>query len=355
MKKIKILLVLLILVGCSNNVIEPVLEEITEVVVLEYGENISMDPSDYTQREATDEEEVIFELVIKDTEEVVSLEEMIEVGSYTLSIYIGEYHTTVVDVEVTDTTAPVITGVVALETNHGEEIDLLKDIELFDLSQCDVSVNDIDFNESGEFELVYTAKDMYDNISTEKTTLTILEEVEETTTGSTSSGSSSNSGSTSGSSGSTGGTSRGDSSTGSGGSSTTTPSTPTPTTPTFTSSDTSAEAEMLASLNAERAKLGLSPLVYSSSIYEGCKIRAMELTELYSHSRPNGGSWADVAPNVWAENISYSSINYSGSYAVGRFMDSEVHRSNMMSSSYTNFACKRVVYNGIAYWVQLFG
>lgn len=112
---------------------------------------------------------------------------------------------------------------------------------------------------------------------------------------------------------------------------------------------------MLSALNAERAKVGLSPLVYSSSFYSAASTRAMELTELYSHSRPNGGSWADLAPNLFAENISYSSISHSGSYAVSRFMTSELHKANMLSASYTKFACKRVVYNGVAYWVQLFG
>lgn len=366
MKKLWIVMLsFVLLVGCSVSPVIELLEDVQETIVLELGEVLSMEPDLYISMEGIEVEDVFVYL-----ENYNSEDEFLNVGEYVLIIEYDEQQI-LIPVEVVDTTAPVIQGVVDLETTVGVEIDLIDHIEVIELSAFDLTVTEIDFDEAGEYELVYTVVDAYSNETSEKATLTIVEDevVEEenetasTTTSSSSNSSSSNSSSSSSSSSSSNSSSSNsssnssssNSSSSSGSSSSDSSSSGTTSGPTFTSSDTSAEADMLAALNAERASLGLSPLVYSSSIYEGCKIRAMELTELYSHSRPNGGSWADVASNVWAENICYSSLDFSGSYAVSRFMTSTTHRANMMSSSYTKFACKRVVYNGIAYWVQLFG
>ena len=45
--------------------------------------------------------------------------------------------------------------------------------------------------------------------------------------------------------------------------------------------------DMLALINAERAKAGVAPLKWSNSIENSANLRAAELTVYYSHTRPN--------------------------------------------------------------------
>lgn len=118
--------------------------------------------------------------------------------------------------------------------------------------------------------------------------------------------------------------------------------------------DTVAEAQMLASINEERTKLGLPTFEYNSSIYEVAEIRANELVELFAYARPNGETLESLGINLIAENICYSGGDHSGYYAVDLFMKSDTNKGNILSSDVSKFACKRVVENGVAYWVQIF-
>lgn len=166
------------------------------------------------------------------------------------------------------------------------------------------------------------------------------EEKAASTTTSSSSGSSSNNTST-------------NSSSSSSNSSNSSSNTTTTTNPYSSYSSTTEEAAMLSLINAERASLGIAPLTYSSTLYSAAKIRGVEITVSFSHTRPDGSSCTTVSSSIAGENIAYGYS--SGSAAYNGFYNSTGHRENMLKESFKTFACNRVVYNGRAYWVQLFG
>lgn len=118
-------------------------------------------------------------------------------------------------------------------------------------------------------------------------------------------------------------------------------------------SNTTEEAAMLKLINDERESLGLEKLVYSATLYEGAKIRGVEITTYFSHTRPDGSSYSTAASSIYAENIALGTMSASAAY--NAFYNSAGHKANMLNESYKTFSCNRVIYNGVAYWVQLFG
>lgn len=120
-------------------------------------------------------------------------------------------------------------------------------------------------------------------------------------------------------------------------------------------STTSQEASMLTKVNALREKNGLNTLTYDSGLFSIAKIRGVEITKLFSHTRPNGTDCLTVSDDMGGENISCNSMDFSVSASYTQFYDSIGHRDNMLYEHYTRFACNRVIANGTAYWVQIFG
>lgn len=106
-------------------------------------------------------------------------------------------------------------------------------------------------------------------------------------------------------------------------------------------------------VNEERAAVGLSPLAYRSDLQEYADIRAQEIAQSFSHTRPNGDScfsvFDDYNGNIMGmgENIAYGYPT--PEEVMEGWMNSSGHKSNILGS-----------YNGIVvgvygnYWVQLF-
>lgn len=96
-------------------------------------------------------------------------------------------------------------------------------------------------------------------------------------------------------------------------------------------------------VNAEREKLGLPKFVWATTVTEKAQIRAKELSEKYSHTRPNGeiGGWENIAPGspipelVWnpTEGTHYETHNSTPEQVVKSWMNSEGHYHNMMNYS----------------------
>ena len=69
--------------------------------------------------------------------------------------------------------------------------------------------------------------------------------------------------------------------------------------------------------NAERVKEGLSPLNSDDDLNELSEMRADELTEIYSHERPDGTmcntilAEFGISTKNYGENIAYTSLGYS--------------------------------------------
>ena len=117
-------------------------------------------------------------------------------------------------------------------------------------------------------------------------------------------------------------------------------------------------SQVVALVNAERAKYGLSALKVDSRVQQAAQVRAKETVQSFSHTRPNGSSFstalteAGVSYTRSGENIAYGQST--PQQVVQAWMNSSGHRANILSSSYTTIGVGYTVVNGTAYWAQLF-
>ncbi len=115
----------------------------------------------------------------------------------------------------------------------------------------------------------------------------------------------------------------------------------------FASDANTVDSKMLESINSLRAQNGLPALSVDSSLVAIAETRSDEAAVLWSHTRPGGGSGADmISHNKWrGENLSYVTYsNYSGSDSeqasaadlmFRSLCNSPTHYDNMVFSSYT--------------------
>lgn len=117
--------------------------------------------------------------------------------------------------------------------------------------------------------------------------------------------------------------------------------------------------EVVSLVNAERAKEGLSPLTIDTKVQAAAQVRARECEQLFSHTRPNGSSFATA---LREQNVSYRSAGENIAWGqktprevVNAWMNSPGHRANIMNAAFTTIG---VGYyenaQGIRYWCQLF-
>ena len=131
--------------------------------------------------------------------------------------------------------------------------------------------------------------------------------------------------------------------------------------PTVTSSPTSNSgsnqtdlaSQVVSLVNAERASAGLSALRVDSELTRAACVRAQEIVQQFSHTRPNGTSWSTVSSSARGENIAMGYRNASA--VMTGWMNSQGHRENILRSSFGSIGVCAYTYNGTIYWVQLFG
>lgn len=117
--------------------------------------------------------------------------------------------------------------------------------------------------------------------------------------------------------------------------------------------------EVVNLVNVERAKEGLSPLTIDTKVQAAAMVRAKECEQSFSHTRPNGSSFAtalkeqNVSYRQAGENIAWG--QHSPKEVMNAWMNSSGHRANIMNPSFTTIG---VGYyenaNGTDYWCQLF-
>ncbi len=114
------------------------------------------------------------------------------------------------------------------------------------------------------------------------------------------------------------------------------------------------QQEVFRLVNEQRAKAGLSALTYCYAAQSAADIRAQEITQSFSHTRPNGTSCFTVLEGMdltyWAvgENIA---MGYTSPSAVmDGWMNSEGHRENILNSNFNAI----VIGFKDNHWVQLF-
>ena len=117
-------------------------------------------------------------------------------------------------------------------------------------------------------------------------------------------------------------------------------------------------SQVVALVNAERAKYGLSALKADSRVQQAAQVRASETVQSFSHTRPNGSSFstalteAGVSYTRSGENIAYGQST--PQQVVNAWMNSSGHRANILNESFTTIGVGYTVVNGTAYWAQLF-
>lgn len=119
--------------------------------------------------------------------------------------------------------------------------------------------------------------------------------------------------------------------------------------------------EVIHLTNIEREKAGLNPLEMDDSLMKAADVRVKELSESFSHTRPDGSKYdtaakeAGYAGDYIGENI--TGFANSPKWAVENWTESDKHRENYLNPEY--------VYTGVAYlydkdseygsyWVQIF-
>lgn len=117
--------------------------------------------------------------------------------------------------------------------------------------------------------------------------------------------------------------------------------------------------QVVALVNKERAKEGLAPLTIQQDIVKAASVRAGEIQNSFSHTRPNGTSFttalkeAGVSYRGAGENIAWG--QKTPEEVVKAWMNSPSHRENIMNKNFTNMGVGyQTNNNGVAYWVQLF-
>ena len=119
--------------------------------------------------------------------------------------------------------------------------------------------------------------------------------------------------------------------------------------------------EMLALVNEARRENGLAELTWEVAAEEAALIRARELTEQYSHERPDGTGTDSLYEKIWGENINTGT--YRETDGLQRIFDSWMaspgHRACILEASEAaGFVCAYSVVTdaegyGTGYWVML--
>ena len=111
-------------------------------------------------------------------------------------------------------------------------------------------------------------------------------------------------------------------------------------------------------VNSERAEYGLEPLKYSDRLSEAAIVRAGEIQNYFSHTRPSGQSCFTAIDELGiryrsaGENIAYGQRD--PDEVMNAWMNSSGHRANILSTNYEYIGVGVAYRNGVYYWTQFF-
>jgi Uncharacterized protein with SCP/PR1 domains len=141
-------------------------------------------------------------------------------------------------------------------------------------------------------------------------------------------------------------------------SATTAPKTNTNTSASATTGTNSYAAEVLRLVNVERTKAGLSAYTTNKTITSAANKRAQEISVSFSHTRPNGSSFASVLKDYGlpytaaGENIAYG--QKTPKEVVSAWMKSTGHRANILNKRFKKLGIGVYQKNGKIDWTQEF-
>lgn len=112
-------------------------------------------------------------------------------------------------------------------------------------------------------------------------------------------------------------------------------------------------------VNEERAKAGLSALVIDTNVEAAAQVRAREIKQSFSHTRPNGSRFSTALQEQGAsyrgagENIAWGQKTPEA--VMRAWMNSDGHRANILNAKFTKIGVGHYQdANGTNYWTQLF-
>ncbi len=112
-------------------------------------------------------------------------------------------------------------------------------------------------------------------------------------------------------------------------------------------------------VNQERAKAGLNALTLNMNVTKAAQVRAVECQTLFSHTRPNGTSFATALKEAGVsyrgagENIAWG--QKTPEQVMQGWMNSAGHRANILNARYTSIGVgHHRNASGVNYWTQLF-
>ncbi len=114
-------------------------------------------------------------------------------------------------------------------------------------------------------------------------------------------------------------------------------------------------------VNQQRAANGLDPLTSDADLKEAAFQRSKELTQSFSHTRPDGSGCFTILDELGisygsaGENIAMGSSSFFGPEMVMEsWMNSSGHRGNILGAGYTRIGVGCYYSNGNYYWTQIF-
>lgn len=132
---------------------------------------------------------------------------------------------------------------------------------------------------------------------------------------------------------------------------------PTPTEPVATKESKYAN-DVLKLVNVERKNVGLTALTMSDILLPAANKRAVEIEELFSHTRPDGREWSTVLDDfnihvrAAGENLAYG--YNTPEEVVSGWMNSPGHKANILNNSFNKIGIGVYIYDGTVYCSQLF-
>ena len=107
-------------------------------------------------------------------------------------------------------------------------------------------------------------------------------------------------------------------------------------------------------INVIREQNGLNDLLWNDNLEYVANVRAKELPQSFSHTRPNGMPWYTVNSKIQGgENLAYGFSTATD--VVDAWMDSPTHRDNILYDEFTTTSIAIYVVDGTYYWCQQFG
>ena len=106
-------------------------------------------------------------------------------------------------------------------------------------------------------------------------------------------------------------------------------------------------------VNRERAARGLSALRIDPALTAAAQIRAKEIVQKFSHTRPDGTKWSTVSSAAYGENIAKG--QKTADKVMAAWMTSSGHRANILRANYGAIGVACLQSGGVYYGVQLFG